>query len=64
MANFVKFFREVKLEGSKVTWPTRAFTMRATLVVFVMVVIASLFLFTADWLISSAIEWILKAAHS
>lgn len=62
MANIVKFFQEVKQEGKKVSWPTRKETTTTTILVFIMVLIVTVFLFTADWAISSAIEVILRTA--
>jgi preprotein translocase subunit SecE len=58
MAKFtpIEFFRQVRSETKKVSWPTRKETMQSTLAVFVMVVIASLFLFTAD----QVLAWIVK----
>ena len=41
----IKFIREVRQEISKVTWPTRKETMVTTAMVFVMVLILSLFFF-------------------
>jgi preprotein translocase subunit SecE len=47
--------QEVRSEASKVTWPTRRETAITTAMVFVMVVIASLFFMLADQLMSCAI---------
>jgi len=54
-----KFAREVRTEGTKVTWPTRSETMTTTVVVFVMVAIIGMILMTADMAISSSIQFIL-----
>ena len=43
-----KFLQEVRAEGQKVTWPTRKETTITTIMVFVMVVIASVFFLVAD----------------
>ena len=61
MAKFapVEFFKQVRTEVKKVTWPTRAETMQSAIAVFIMVLIASLFLFSADQLISWVIRMIL-----
>jgi preprotein translocase subunit SecE len=50
MAKFnpFKFMQEVRAEGQKVTWPTRRETAITTAMVFVMVVITSLFFLVAD----------------
>jgi preprotein translocase subunit SecE len=57
--NIVKFFREVKQEGQKVTWPSRKEVTTTTIVVFIMVTIAAAILLAADWLIATGIEFIL-----
>ena len=59
MANPLRFFREVKQEGQKVTWPTRKEVVTTTIVVFIMIFILSMILLVADWAISSGIELIL-----
>jgi preprotein translocase subunit SecE len=53
------FIQQVKNEAAKVTWPTRKETMQGTIAVFIMVTLASLFLFTADQIIAWAISLIL-----
>jgi len=40
-----KFLQEVRSETAKVTWPTRRETTITTIMVFVMVALASVFLF-------------------
>jgi preprotein translocase subunit SecE len=54
-----KFLQEVRAEGEKVTWPTRRETMITTLMVFVMVAVASVFFFVADQIIRVFITFIL-----
>ena len=51
-----KFFREVRQEVSKVTWPTRKETMITTAMVFVMVVLASLFFLSVDWVLGTIVD--------
>ena len=55
----VAFLKEVRAEGKKITWPTRKETMISTFMVFVMVTISAIFLFLADQIISTIIQWIL-----
>ncbi len=43
-----KFLQEVRAEGQKVTWPTRKETTVTTMMVFVMVFVASIFFLVAD----------------
>ena len=57
--NIAQFAREVRQETLKVTWPTRKETVTTTIVVFVMVFIRSMILLFSDWVISSAIKFIL-----
>jgi len=59
MVSPAKFIQQVKLETSKVTWPTRKDTLTSTGVVLVMVFIAALFFLFIDWLISSAVQYLL-----
>ncbi len=62
MAKFapITFFKQVRTEMQKVSWPTRAETTASTIAVFIMVVIASVFLFVADQIISVIIQWVLN----
>ena len=46
-----KFLQEVRAETNKVTWPTRRETMITTMMVFVMVALASVFFFASDQII-------------
>jgi preprotein translocase subunit SecE len=55
-----KFIQEVRQETSKVTWPSRKETVTTTAMVFVMVVLVSVFLSVADWLIGNALQLILS----
>ena len=57
--NPTKFFKEVKQEGQKIIWPTRKETLITTAMVFVMVVIFSLFFLLVDNIISWFIRLIL-----
>jgi preprotein translocase subunit SecE len=51
-ANPLKFFQEVRQETAKVTWPTRNETLISTVMVLIMVTLASLFFLAADQVIS------------
>lgn len=55
----LEFFRQVKSEAKKVTWPTRQETIVSTVAVFVMVFLASLFLFFADQVLAFGVGLIL-----
>ena len=49
--NATEFVQQVRQEMSRVTWPTRKETLVTTGMVFVMVVIASLFFLLSDTII-------------
>jgi preprotein translocase subunit SecE len=53
------FIREVKVESSKVTWPTRKETAITTAMVFAMSVAAAVFFFLADHIIAFAVRNVL-----
>ena len=54
-----KFLQEVRAEAQKVTWPTRKETTVTTIMVFVMVVIASIFFLLADQVMRIAVSFLL-----
>jgi preprotein translocase subunit SecE len=54
-----KFMQEVRAEGQKVTWPTRKETTVTTIMVFVMVFIASIFFLLADQAMRFAVSFLL-----
>jgi len=56
IADAQKFLREVQIETKKVVWPERKETVQATLMVFVMVVLISLFLYGVDSLLSWLVQ--------
>tara|TARA_Y100001001_G_C7963833_1_gene293460 strand:+ start:871 stop:1053 length:183 start_codon:yes stop_codon:yes gene_type:complete len=60
MKSWVKFFREVRSETDKITWPSRKETMISTAMVFVMVILVALFLYFADQIIAWLIHMILS----
>jgi preprotein translocase subunit SecE len=55
-----KFAQEVRSETQKVTWPSRRETMITTIMVFVMVGLASIFFFFADQLIRLIVTTVLR----
>lgn len=56
---WIQFLREVKIELSKVTWPSRKQTIGSTVVVLVFVFIIALFLGMVDIGLSSLVRLIL-----
>jgi preprotein translocase subunit SecE len=58
----LKFIQEVRAETQKVTWPTRRETAITTIMVFIMVLIASVFFLAADQVIRLLITTVLGYA--
>ena len=54
-----KFLQEVRSETAKVTWPTRRETTITTIMVFVMVAVASVFFLVADQLMRMLVTIVL-----
>jgi preprotein translocase subunit SecE len=59
-ANPLKFIQEVRQEVGKITWPTRNETLISTIMVLVMVTLASLFLLASDQIISWLVQLMLS----
>ena len=55
-----KFLQEVRAEAQKVTWPTRKETTVTTIMVFVMVAVASIFFLLADQAMRIVVSFILS----
>tara|TARA_Y100000022_G_scaffold65607_1_gene56311 strand:+ start:713 stop:904 length:192 start_codon:yes stop_codon:yes gene_type:complete len=62
MANPLKFVQEVRAETSKVTWPTRNETLVTTVMVFILVFLASVFFFVADQILNWIVSFLLGLA--
>lgn len=52
----IQFFRQVKQEVKKVTWPTRKEVMQTGMMVIIIVAIASAFFFFVDQILG----WVVK----
>ncbi len=59
MATSLRFWRDVRSELNRVTWPSMPDTRRMTLMVFVLVTIIGLFLLSVDLLIGAGLSWLL-----
>ncbi|PIB93812.1 preprotein translocase subunit SecE [Caulobacter sp. FWC2] len=59
-----QFFREVRAEARKITWTSRKETWITSVMVFIMVVLASLFFLAVDGGLGFAINQLLKLATS
>jgi preprotein translocase subunit SecE len=57
--NPAQFVRQVRQEINRITWATKRETMIASLTVFVMALIASLFFFLVDLLLSNIVQLLL-----
>ena len=57
-----QFFREVRAEARKISWTSRKETWITSVMVFIMVVVTSIFFFVADLGLSWSINQILKLA--
>ncbi len=55
-----QFFREVKVELQKVTFPTRQETIGSTAVVLVLTVIMAIYLGFSDWALARIVQMLLK----
>ena len=55
-----EFFRQVRQEANKVSWPTRKETLVTTGMVFAMSILAAIFFFFVDWFVSHAVKLILR----
>jgi preprotein translocase subunit SecE len=56
----VEFLRQVRQEVSKVTWPSRRETLQTTGMVFLMVLLASVFFFLVDLVLGYAVRHVLS----
>jgi len=59
MTGPVQYIKEVNQEAHKVTWPSRKETIASTIAVFIMVTLASIFLFLSDQVLAWAVSKIL-----
>ncbi len=55
-----QFFREVKVELQKVTFPTRQETVGSTIVVLVLTVILAIYLGFSDWALARIVKMLLQ----
>ncbi len=53
-----QFLQEVRQEATKVTWPTRKETSISTAMVFVFVILASIFFLIVDQLLQIGVKFI------
>jgi preprotein translocase subunit SecE len=54
-----QFITQVRQEAAKVTWPSRKETMVTTMVVFGFVIVAAIFFFFVDQILSMVVKLVL-----
>jgi preprotein translocase subunit SecE len=54
-----KFLTDVKVEMSKVSWPTRAELINSTTIVAVVSILFTLYIFSADYILSQVMRFLL-----
>ena len=59
MSKVIEFLRDVKIEMSRVNWPTRKQTVKYTLVVILMSLVVAGFLAAWDWIFGQVITRII-----
>ncbi len=59
IASVSRFLNEVRAESKKVVWPDQKETISATIMVFVMVIFISLFLWAVDSILSSLVKMVI-----
>lgn len=59
-AKSARFFREVKSEMKKVTWPTKEQLFHNTVVILSFVAITTVILFLCDIGFNNVLKWIIK----
>ncbi len=55
-----QFVRQVRQELKRITWATKRDTIIATITVFFMAIIAAIFFFLVDLILSNVVEFILS----
>ena len=63
MFNPLEFLQQVRAEGAKVTWPTRRETLITTGLVIALVIIASIFFISVDWVLRELVKLLLTLTH-
>jgi preprotein translocase subunit SecE len=54
---FARFVRNANIERQKIVWPTKNETIQSTIIVIVMVIVISFFLFMLDTLFSNLVDY-------
>ena len=59
MNKISSFYKEVKQEALKITWPTKPEVITTTIMVFIFVMLASIFFLVIDKIISFIVEFLI-----
>ncbi|MCX7546257.1 preprotein translocase subunit SecE [Marinicella gelatinilytica] len=54
---FARFVRNANIERQKIVWPTKNETIQSTIIVIVMVIVISFFLFMLDTIFSNLVDY-------
>lgn len=54
------FLKDVRVESSKVSWPTRAELRDSTIVVIVAVLLVSFFVGVVDFILQQVMRWVFR----
>jgi len=57
--NVMRFFQQVRIEVSKVVWPTRRETVTTTIMVFLMATLFAIFFFIVDQIILFGMSFVI-----
>jgi len=63
LRNIPTFINQVKVETSKVVWPTRRETVMTAVMVVLLTVILGIFFFAVDWGFSRIVRYLLSLAQ-
>jgi len=55
----IQFFRQVRQEIKKVTWPTKKEVVQVTTIVLFIVTLAAVFFFVVDVVLAAAVKFVL-----
>ena len=59
MQKIITLYKEVKQEALKITWPTKPEVITTTIMVFIFVMLASIFFLVIDKIISFIVEFLI-----
>jgi preprotein translocase subunit SecE len=59
MNKLVQFFKDVKVEFTKVSWPTKAELIQSTIVVGVVSLVVTVFIFVVDRILTVGVKTLL-----